>query len=202
MPRRCKPDRGFVTAIAATLLSGCAWSIAPPAFAADLILKAEPASLVVPWWVHYYVEVGARAFLNNPRARRRHRSGRPEPRQVLRVQHHRAGTVSVRLGLRRQHRRRLPGRCLGEKRRLQRSAVWSRLLEGRPALFGLRVGPDAARLQHQRAHALQRRGIDESDAAARTVEPDVHGRRLSSGSCRLRQSASRPPTPPWSSGIS
>ena len=57
---------GIRTAIAATLLSGCAWSIAPPAFAADLILKAEPASLVVPWWVHYYVEVGARAFLNNP----------------------------------------------------------------------------------------------------------------------------------------
>ena len=57
---------GILTAIAATLLSGCAWSIAPPALAADLILKAEPASLVVPWWLHYYVEVGARGFLNNP----------------------------------------------------------------------------------------------------------------------------------------
>jgi Putative outer membrane beta-barrel porin, MtrB/PioB len=61
-----KTRSGIRNAIAATLLSGCAWSIAPPAFAADLILKAEPASLVVPWWVHYYVEVGARAFLNNP----------------------------------------------------------------------------------------------------------------------------------------
>ena len=57
---------GIQTAIAATLLSGCAWSIAPPAFAADLILKAEPATLVVPWWLDYYVEVGARAFLNHP----------------------------------------------------------------------------------------------------------------------------------------
>ena len=59
---------GIRTAIAATVLSGCAWSIAPPAFAADLILKAEPASLVVPWWVHYYVEVGARGFLNDPQS--------------------------------------------------------------------------------------------------------------------------------------
>src|SRR5262249_49478410 len=56
-----------LTAITATLLSGCAWLMAPRTFAADMFVKAEeftPAA--VPWWYHYYVEVGARAFLNNP----------------------------------------------------------------------------------------------------------------------------------------
>jgi len=49
------------------LLSGCAWQLAPRAYAADIVVKAEELPPVAaPWWYHYYVEVGARAFLNNP----------------------------------------------------------------------------------------------------------------------------------------
>src|SRR5262245_23465843 len=54
-------------ASAATLLSGCAWLNAPQALAADIFVKTDPlATIVAPWWYHYYVEVGARAFLNDP----------------------------------------------------------------------------------------------------------------------------------------
>ena len=54
-------------AIAVALLSGCAWQLAPRAYAADIVVKAEELPPVAaPWWYHYYVEVGARAFLNNP----------------------------------------------------------------------------------------------------------------------------------------
>src|SRR5262245_12870314 len=57
----------IVAASAATLLSGCAWLIAPRALAADMFVKAEEfVPTAAPWWYHYYVEVGARAFLNNP----------------------------------------------------------------------------------------------------------------------------------------
>jgi MtrB/PioB family decaheme-associated outer membrane protein len=56
-----------IAAIVVTLLSGCAWLIAPRAFAADAILyPGEPAPLAAGWWYHYYVEGGVREFLNNP----------------------------------------------------------------------------------------------------------------------------------------
>jgi Putative outer membrane beta-barrel porin, MtrB/PioB len=59
-------SRGLA-AIAVALLSGCAGLSAPRAFAADMFVKADEFVPVGgPWWYHYYVEVGARAFLNNP----------------------------------------------------------------------------------------------------------------------------------------
>ena len=56
-----------LTAIAVTLLSGCAWLIAPQAFAADIVVRAdEIVPVAVPWWTHGFIEAGWRGFLNNP----------------------------------------------------------------------------------------------------------------------------------------
>src|SRR5262245_59535742 len=51
---------------AATRLAVGAWPIAPRALAADFFVNTEVVPLEAPWWYHFYVEVGARAFLNNP----------------------------------------------------------------------------------------------------------------------------------------
>ena len=191
-----------VAAIVMTLLSGCAWTTVPRAFAAELSLSpGEPVPLAAGWWYHYYVEGGVREFLNNPQRDGVAALGGEESCQVLRVQHDQAGTVSRRLGIHRQQGWRIPARCLGEKRRLQRSAVSARRVEGRSILYRNRLGPDATRLQHQRANALQRRRLDEPDVAGGIVEPDVHRRRLHAGSGRLRTLRSRQPTPPRCSRI-
>lgn len=63
-----KTKSGVLSAIAVTLLSGCAYLIVPSASAAEVVFKGDEPwkTLGVPWWYHYYVEVGARGFLNNP----------------------------------------------------------------------------------------------------------------------------------------
>jgi MtrB/PioB family decaheme-associated outer membrane protein len=51
----------------AALVSACSWLSLSAAFAADVTFyKAEPPPYIPGWWYHYYVEVGGRAFLNNP----------------------------------------------------------------------------------------------------------------------------------------
>src|SRR5262249_32828189 len=66
-PKAMKTRSRVGAAATATLLAGCAWLIAPRALAADMFVKAEEfVPTAAPWWYHYYVEVGARAFLNNP----------------------------------------------------------------------------------------------------------------------------------------
>src|SRR5882724_3151105 len=57
---------GF-SAIVATLLCGGGWLSMPPAIAADVAFYPFESPPQIPgWWQHYYVEAGARAFLNNP----------------------------------------------------------------------------------------------------------------------------------------
>jgi hypothetical protein len=54
-------------AIIAALLSACGWLTVSAASAAEVTFyPAEPPLYVPGWWYHYYVEAGARAFLNNP----------------------------------------------------------------------------------------------------------------------------------------
>jgi hypothetical protein len=61
---------GRLAALAATLLSGCAWVVAPAAFAAELVVPPPepvvPVAVEVPWWTHGYIELGGRGFLNDP----------------------------------------------------------------------------------------------------------------------------------------
>src|SRR5262249_12775987 len=62
------PKSRILTAIAASLLLGCvAGPIISRAFATEMVVPAEePAPVAAPWWYPYYIEVGARGFLNNP----------------------------------------------------------------------------------------------------------------------------------------
>jgi hypothetical protein len=54
-------------AIIAALLSACGWLAVSAASAAEVTFyPVEPPPYLPGWWYHYYVEAGARAFLNNP----------------------------------------------------------------------------------------------------------------------------------------
>jgi hypothetical protein len=55
-------ESSVLAAIAALLLL-----LISSGFAAEMVVPAEePTPVVVPGWYHYYIEVGARGFLNNP----------------------------------------------------------------------------------------------------------------------------------------
>ena len=193
---------GIRTAIVATLLSGCAWSIAPPAFAADLILKAEPATLVVPWWVHYYVEVGARGFLNNPQ-----RDGVTALGGRSLAKYYEYSTIA-------------PGPFLygwvsagsidgvyqvdacGEKRRLQRSAV-SSSTSRRPVEHYFGFEWDQTPHVYSTSARTLYNGVGSTSL---TLPPGLSNQMFTDAGCLPGPAGcafrSRPPTPPWSSGTS
>ncbi|MGB8398908.1 MtrB/PioB family decaheme-associated outer membrane protein [Bradyrhizobium sp.] len=59
--------RSVLVAIVVTLPAGCAGLTVSRALAAEAVAYVdEPAPFAARWWYHYYVEGGARAFLNNP----------------------------------------------------------------------------------------------------------------------------------------
>jgi MtrB/PioB family decaheme-associated outer membrane protein len=61
-----KTKSGRFAAIAATLLSGCAWPLSG-AFAAELAVQAsEVVPVAAPWWTHGFIDAGWRGFLNDP----------------------------------------------------------------------------------------------------------------------------------------
>ena len=78
----------------------------------------------------------------------------------------RPGAVLEFLAIHRNQRWPLPDRPRRQERRLRRSELLARRVEGRPALLQLRLGPDAASLQHERADFLSRCRDHQSDAAA------------------------------------